>query len=159
MQNSAKFEFGALQRCTNIVDLDKYCRMSIYLQKSASMQSRTSLPQSLCNQQELHPSWNSVWTRNGRNWGLMPPLLSWELVANATIFSLRFAPLCRSTSIVSQVYSSTASALGHTARHGVVSWKRALLSAKYLDVSWASQRSSVFLRKRCALRQEHVYSH
>ena len=35
-------EFGAVQRIANIVDLEKRCKMSIWLQKSASIQPRTS---------------------------------------------------------------------------------------------------------------------
>ena len=36
-------EFGAVQRIANIVDLEKRCKMSIWLQKSALIQLRTSL--------------------------------------------------------------------------------------------------------------------
>ena len=36
------FEFGAVQRNANLVDLEKRCKMSIWLQKSASIQPRTS---------------------------------------------------------------------------------------------------------------------
>ena len=35
-------EFGAVQRIANLVDLEKRCKMSIWLQKSASIQPRTS---------------------------------------------------------------------------------------------------------------------
>ena len=33
-----------MQRCTHLVDLEKCCKMSIYLQRSASIQKRTSPP-------------------------------------------------------------------------------------------------------------------
>ena len=37
------FEFGAVRRCANLVDLEKcFKKMSIRLQKSASIQPRTS---------------------------------------------------------------------------------------------------------------------
>ena len=36
------FEFGAVRRCANLVDLAKCLRVSIWLQKSASIQKRTS---------------------------------------------------------------------------------------------------------------------
>ena len=40
------FEFGAVQRIANLVDLEKRCKMStsIWLQKSALIQPRTSSP-------------------------------------------------------------------------------------------------------------------
>ena len=38
------FEFGAVQRCDYFVDLEKCCKMRIWMQKSASIQKRTSLP-------------------------------------------------------------------------------------------------------------------
>ena len=37
------FEFRAVQRCDNLVDLEKRCKMSIWTQKSALIQLRTSL--------------------------------------------------------------------------------------------------------------------
>ena len=39
-------EFGAVKKYTNLEDLEKikYCKISVYLQKSASVQPRTSLP-------------------------------------------------------------------------------------------------------------------
>ena len=37
------FEFRAVQRCENLVDLEKRCKMSIWTQKSALIQLRTSL--------------------------------------------------------------------------------------------------------------------
>ena len=37
------FEFRAVQRCGNLVDLEKRCKMSIWTQKSALIQPRTSL--------------------------------------------------------------------------------------------------------------------
>ena len=37
-----KIEFGAVQKYVNIVDLEKCCKMSIYLPKSALIQPRTS---------------------------------------------------------------------------------------------------------------------
>ena len=37
-------EFGAVQRIANLVDLEKRCKMSIWLQKSALIQPRTSSP-------------------------------------------------------------------------------------------------------------------
>ena len=36
--------FEAVRRCGNLVDLEKCCKMRIWLQKSASIQPRTSLP-------------------------------------------------------------------------------------------------------------------
>ena len=36
------FEFGAVQRFLNLVDLEKCCKMRIWTQKSASIQQRTS---------------------------------------------------------------------------------------------------------------------
>ena len=41
---SKKIEIAAVQRCTHLVDLEKCCKMSIYLQRSASIQKRTSPP-------------------------------------------------------------------------------------------------------------------
>ena len=41
-KKSANFEFGAVQKFVNLVDLEKYCKMSIYLPKSALIQPRTS---------------------------------------------------------------------------------------------------------------------
>ena len=41
------FEFGIVQKWTNIVDLKKCCEMIICLQKSASIQPRTNLPKFL----------------------------------------------------------------------------------------------------------------
>ena len=38
-----KIEFGAVQKDVNLVDLEKCCKMSIYLQNLASIQPRTSL--------------------------------------------------------------------------------------------------------------------
>ena len=38
-----KIEFGAVQKYVNLVDLEKCCKMSIYLQNLASIQPRTSL--------------------------------------------------------------------------------------------------------------------
>ena len=40
-KNSANFEFGAVQRFVNLVDLGKCCKMSIWLQNSALIQPRT----------------------------------------------------------------------------------------------------------------------
>ena len=37
------FELRAVQRCDNLVDLEKRCKMSIWTQKSALIQLRTSL--------------------------------------------------------------------------------------------------------------------
>ena len=37
------FEFGAVRRCVYLVDLEKCCKMSIWSQKSALIQRRTSL--------------------------------------------------------------------------------------------------------------------
>ena len=37
------FEFGAVQKSVNLVELEQFCKMSIWLQKSASIQPRTSL--------------------------------------------------------------------------------------------------------------------
>ena len=37
------FRFRAVQRCTNLVDLGKCCKMSIYLQNFMPIQPRTSL--------------------------------------------------------------------------------------------------------------------
>ena len=39
---SVIFEFEAVQRIANLVDLEKRCKMSIWLQKSALIQPRTS---------------------------------------------------------------------------------------------------------------------
>ncbi len=36
------FEFRAVKRCGNLVDLEKRCKMSIWAQKSALIQLRTS---------------------------------------------------------------------------------------------------------------------
>ena len=41
-----KIEFGAVQKDVNLVDLEKCCKMSIYLQNLASIQPRTSLGKS-----------------------------------------------------------------------------------------------------------------
>ena len=38
-----QLEFGAVQKCAELLDLETCCKMSIYLQKSASIRSRTSL--------------------------------------------------------------------------------------------------------------------
>ena len=38
-----KIEFGAVQKDVNLVDLEKCCKMSIWLQNLASIQPRTSL--------------------------------------------------------------------------------------------------------------------
>ena len=57
------FEVWAVQRNVNLVDLEKCWKMSIWSQKSASIQPRTSLPKFLWNggpKQELHPSCKSV---------------------------------------------------------------------------------------------------
>ena len=37
-----KIEFGAVQKDVNLVDLEKCCKMSIWLQNLASIQPRTS---------------------------------------------------------------------------------------------------------------------
>ena len=37
------FEIRAAQNCENLVDLEKRCKMTIYLQRSAPIQPRTSL--------------------------------------------------------------------------------------------------------------------
>ena len=42
LRKSEKFDFGAVQRFANLVDLEKCCKMSIYLQKSASIQLKSS---------------------------------------------------------------------------------------------------------------------
>ena len=41
-----KIEFGAVQKDVNLVDLEKCCKMSIWLQKSVLIQPRTSLGKS-----------------------------------------------------------------------------------------------------------------
>ena len=41
-------EFGAVQKYVNLVDLEKCCKMSIWLQNLASIQPRTS-PNKLCS--------------------------------------------------------------------------------------------------------------
>ena len=41
------FEFRAVQRCENLVDLEKRCKMSIWTQKSALIQLRTSFGKGL----------------------------------------------------------------------------------------------------------------
>ena len=41
-ENLENFQFGEVQRSANLVDLEKRSKMSIYLQKSASIQPRTS---------------------------------------------------------------------------------------------------------------------
>ena len=47
------FEFGAVRRCANLVDLAKcFKRVSIWLQKSASIQPRTGL--SKCGDDSIH---------------------------------------------------------------------------------------------------------
>ena len=38
------FEFGAVRKCANIVAIEKCCQSHVYLQKSASIQPRTSPP-------------------------------------------------------------------------------------------------------------------
>ena len=38
-----------MQKCADLVDLEKFCEMRIYLQKSASILPSTSLPKSLEN--------------------------------------------------------------------------------------------------------------
>ncbi len=38
------FEFGAVQRNDNLINLEKCCKMRPWLQKSASIQPRTSPP-------------------------------------------------------------------------------------------------------------------
>ena len=43
-QTFANFEFGTVQRFMNLVDLEKCWKITIWLQKSASIQPRTSLP-------------------------------------------------------------------------------------------------------------------
>ena len=43
-KKSRDFEFGAVQKLVNLVDLEKCCKMSIYLPKSALIQPRTSRP-------------------------------------------------------------------------------------------------------------------
>ena len=40
------FEIRAAQNCENLVDLEKCCKMTIYLQRSAPIQPRTSLGKS-----------------------------------------------------------------------------------------------------------------
>ena len=42
VQKSENFAFGAVQKYANLVDLEKCRKMSIYLQKSASIQPRMS---------------------------------------------------------------------------------------------------------------------
>ena len=42
MKFCLNFEFGAVQRCANLVDLEKCLNMNIWLQKSASIRKRTS---------------------------------------------------------------------------------------------------------------------
>ena len=44
LKNLENFEFVAVQRFANLVDLEKCCKMSIWLQKSALIQPRTSPP-------------------------------------------------------------------------------------------------------------------
>ena len=41
--NFAKFKSGAVQRIANLVDPEKCCKMRIWMQKSALIQTRTSL--------------------------------------------------------------------------------------------------------------------
>ena len=41
-----KFEFRAVQKCANLVDLEKCCKMTIWWPKSALIQPRTSLGKS-----------------------------------------------------------------------------------------------------------------
>ena len=41
-----KFEFRAVQKSANLVDLEKCCKMIIYLQRSALIQPKTSLGKS-----------------------------------------------------------------------------------------------------------------
>ena len=43
-EKKTNFEIGAVQRFVNLEDLEKCCKMSIWLQKSASIQPGTSLP-------------------------------------------------------------------------------------------------------------------
>ena len=40
----SKIEFGAVQKCANLVELEKYCKTHIYLQNLVSIQPRTSPP-------------------------------------------------------------------------------------------------------------------
>ena len=40
--NIEKLEFGAVQKCKNLVELEKCCKMSTYLPKSVSIQKRTA---------------------------------------------------------------------------------------------------------------------
>ena len=42
-KNCEDVELRAVQRCGNLVDLEKRCKMSIWTQKSALIQLRTSL--------------------------------------------------------------------------------------------------------------------
>ena len=37
-----KIEFGAVRKCVHLVDLEKCCKMSIWLQKSASIENEPS---------------------------------------------------------------------------------------------------------------------
>ena len=43
-KKSANFQFGAVQKYENLVDLEKSFKMSVWLQKSALIQPRTSPP-------------------------------------------------------------------------------------------------------------------
>ena len=43
MQKIIKIQFAAVRRIANLVDLEKCCKMRIWMQKSASIQKRTSL--------------------------------------------------------------------------------------------------------------------
>ena len=45
VQHLAGLEHGAVQKCVNLVGLEKSCSMSIYLQQSVSVRPRTSPPQ------------------------------------------------------------------------------------------------------------------
>ena len=42
MQHSATGEFGTVQTFAHLVDLDKCCKMNVYLQALVSIQQRTS---------------------------------------------------------------------------------------------------------------------
>ena len=44
MRKTRMFVLGAMQKLTNLVELEKFCRMSLWLQKRASIQPRTDIP-------------------------------------------------------------------------------------------------------------------
>ena len=44
MRTTQNVEVGAVQKSANLVELEKSCKMSLWLQKSASIQPRSDLP-------------------------------------------------------------------------------------------------------------------